>query len=622
MSDNNEPKKKKSGFISNQDMWELSLDMVGEDDIDSMHRTGELIKKPIPEPGLEPELPTESRAKVVSARQRQGGQDKTGQVNKPGATSNSAFSNTGPVTPQKRTTNSPENHGARQVIAPTPRQPPENPAGLSSIQKQAAGSRATGARKMVKEPPVVSFGQPAPKQEKSARPELASKQKSAPEARPRQAPSSPGQQSAKRKQSVPDTAPSMRQPESRTRQDQKNKSARRQPGREVTAVFAARDVNLDYHPQDADDVDKKVRREKFLRLAGFVWGIFDFLWGSLTSLFSRVVKILPFLYRQKIIIAASVISFVVGVYVGGLDDSVMKSLFTGKTTSKPVQTDKLAAVKKIPKSSKKKPVRRATESSIRKPARIQETTAQETIAQETTVQELPVAGSDLTGRQFSGKDIVFEDSDSQDSAGAEAVTDSEQLEGGQQAGSVDISEAVSGILNDEGVGKFASDVATSESAHPGLATLSGTENDAVTTGETVAAELTGSPDLSNEQRAEIQALFNKNVRMFDKGDWLEVVGLSNQILELDPMHIPAHINRSIAYTELGSFDLAIDDANTVIAMDKNNAVSYNNRGYAYERAGQVDQAISDYEFACRLGVEMSCQEVKRLRRTGPAGVTE
>jgi len=73
------------------------------------------------------------------------------------------------------------------------------------------------------------------------------------------------------------------------------------------------------------------------------------------------------------------------------------------------------------------------------------------------------------------------------------------------------------------------------------------------------------------------------------------------------------VNQSKMSFEDGDWDEAIRAASAALALDPQNEVAYNNRGYALERSGDLPQALENYVMSCRMGNELGCSNVERVK---------
>ena len=74
----------------------------------------------------------------------------------------------------------------------------------------------------------------------------------------------------------------------------------------------------------------------------------------------------------------------------------------------------------------------------------------------------------------------------------------------------------------------------------------------------------------------------------------------NNAIKLNPKFDKAYYNRGVAYFDLGQYELAIKDYNKTIELNSDDFEAYNNRGVAYRGLKQYELAIKDYDKAIEL----------------------
>jgi len=108
-------------------------------------------------------------------------------------------------------------------------------------------------------------------------------------------------------------------------------------------------------------------------------------------------------------------------------------------------------------------------------------------------------------------------------------------------------------------------------------------------------------------------LVDQSKEMFEEGDWDGAIRAATAALSLDPENEVAYTNRAGAYAEKGLVGEAINDCNEALKINPYYALAYNNRGFAMERAGDMPQALADYDTSCRMGNELACRNLDRVR---------
>lgn len=118
--------------------------------------------------------------------------------------------------------------------------------------------------------------------------------------------------------------------------------------------------------------------------------------------------------------------------------------------------------------------------------------------------------------------------------------------------------------------------------------------------------------LNNQSR--LQQLIDRSQAAFENGDWAMVIRTATEAIELEPQNAIPYTNRSAAYAKLNYLNKALKDSNDAIKYNPDFALSYNNRGYVYELLDEKKKAAADYLKSCSLGLELGCQNYKRLSK--------
>lgn len=111
----------------------------------------------------------------------------------------------------------------------------------------------------------------------------------------------------------------------------------------------------------------------------------------------------------------------------------------------------------------------------------------------------------------------------------------------------------------------------------------------------------------------IRLKLQESMNLFNKGEWLKVIDLSTQIIELDSNNEIAYINRSGARSNLDDVEGAHKDATKAISINPNEPLGYINRGFSLEKLGKRKEALLDYEISCTLKSELGCNNFNKLR---------
>lgn len=85
------------------------------------------------------------------------------------------------------------------------------------------------------------------------------------------------------------------------------------------------------------------------------------------------------------------------------------------------------------------------------------------------------------------------------------------------------------------------------------------------------------------------------------GSYEQAVTDFSAVIERKDDHSWAYTSRGSAYNKLGKYELAIADFNKVIALDPKNEEAFNNRGWARKAAGDPAAACKDWQTSKKLG---------------------
>lgn len=89
-------------------------------------------------------------------------------------------------------------------------------------------------------------------------------------------------------------------------------------------------------------------------------------------------------------------------------------------------------------------------------------------------------------------------------------------------------------------------------------------------------------------------------KLFSKGDYIGMIKLCNEAIDLNPDNALAYNGRGVAYDVLKQYEQSIQDFNKAIQLNPNFDYAYNNRGNAYLNQQQYDRAIADYNYAIKI----------------------
>lgn len=92
----------------------------------------------------------------------------------------------------------------------------------------------------------------------------------------------------------------------------------------------------------------------------------------------------------------------------------------------------------------------------------------------------------------------------------------------------------------------------------------------------------------------LEKIFQAGEKAYRAGDHSTAILLFSQVIEKDPAHINAHLQRGFCYGLTGAYDKAVPDFSTVIDQKPDHTWAYTSRGSAYSKLGQHELAIADF----------------------------
>lgn len=92
-----------------------------------------------------------------------------------------------------------------------------------------------------------------------------------------------------------------------------------------------------------------------------------------------------------------------------------------------------------------------------------------------------------------------------------------------------------------------------------------------------------------------EALFHEGEQAYNSGGYAKAVELFTQVLERDPEHLNAYLQRGFCHSLLREYDAAVADFTAVIQRKSDHLWAYTSRGSAYSRMGRNDLAMKDFD---------------------------
>ncbi len=104
-----------------------------------------------------------------------------------------------------------------------------------------------------------------------------------------------------------------------------------------------------------------------------------------------------------------------------------------------------------------------------------------------------------------------------------------------------------------------------------------------------AQELAHLPDPSTEK------IFHEGELAGRKGEHEKAIALFTQVIERDPQHINAYLQRGFNHSMSKHYELAIADLTAVIKLKEDHLWAYTSRGSAYNKLGRQAEAMADFD---------------------------
>ena len=101
-------------------------------------------------------------------------------------------------------------------------------------------------------------------------------------------------------------------------------------------------------------------------------------------------------------------------------------------------------------------------------------------------------------------------------------------------------------------------------------------------------------------KADVETLFYKGEHAYRTGAYAEAIGYYTQVLEQDPDHLNAYLQRGFCHSVQHEYQAAVDDFSAVIARKKDHLWAYTSRGSAYGKLGKQDLALQDFNTVLQL----------------------
>jgi TPR repeat protein len=121
--------------------------------------------------------------------------------------------------------------------------------------------------------------------------------------------------------------------------------------------------------------------------------------------------------------------------------------------------------------------------------------------------------------------------------------------------------------------------------------------------------------VSGKEKA--KKLLQKSHLSLQNHDWSEAIRAASEAIALQPDYADAYNDRAWGYYEKGLLDESIADCNKALQIDENHFFALNNRGRAFQKKRDIPSALKDYDAACQKGLEVACENFKKITRLSP-----
>lgn len=108
-----------------------------------------------------------------------------------------------------------------------------------------------------------------------------------------------------------------------------------------------------------------------------------------------------------------------------------------------------------------------------------------------------------------------------------------------------------------------------------------------------------------------EKLFREGSQAYNSAGYARAIDLFDQVLQRDPDHLNAYLQRAFCLSLLQQYELAVADFTAVIERKGDHLWAYTSRGSAYNRLGRHDLAMRDFDTV--LGLDPKDQEAYNNR---------
>lgn len=98
----------------------------------------------------------------------------------------------------------------------------------------------------------------------------------------------------------------------------------------------------------------------------------------------------------------------------------------------------------------------------------------------------------------------------------------------------------------------------------------------------------------NVERGGVDELYQAGEKACRSGDHVTAIMFFDQVIDREPDHLNAHLQRGFCQGLTGAYDKAVQDFTAVIDQKGDHTWAYTSRGSAYNKLGKHELAIADF----------------------------
>lgn len=107
-------------------------------------------------------------------------------------------------------------------------------------------------------------------------------------------------------------------------------------------------------------------------------------------------------------------------------------------------------------------------------------------------------------------------------------------------------------------------------------------------------------DPATDAAALAKVRFDEGVKAYNNGAYEKAIGLFSEVLELEPGHLNAYLQRGFCHSLQREYAQAVEDFTAVIRQKPDHLWAFTSRGSAYGKWGKQELAIADFNRVLEL----------------------